>query len=59
MLARILQCNLQAVWSGAMKVRFAYGVVWLDEGVVDGDDLDIVVLDAGSALARSLNCSSR
>jgi hypothetical protein len=24
----------------------AYGVVRLDEGVVDGDDVDIVVLDA-------------
>jgi hypothetical protein len=26
--------------------RRAYSVVWLNEGVVDGDDLDVVVLDA-------------
>jgi hypothetical protein len=24
----------------------AYGVVWLNEGVIDSDDVDIVVLDA-------------
>jgi hypothetical protein len=27
-------------------IQDAYGVVGLNEGVVDGDDLDIVVLDA-------------
>jgi len=26
----------------------AYGVVWLNEGVIDGDDIDIVMLDAVS-----------
>jgi hypothetical protein len=28
------------------RIRIAYGVVGLNEGVVDGNDLDIVVLDA-------------
>jgi hypothetical protein len=28
----------------------AYSVVRLDEGVVDGDDVDIVVLDAAASL---------
>jgi hypothetical protein len=28
------------------EVRSAYGVVWLDEGIVNGDNVDIVVLDA-------------
>ena len=32
----------------------AYSVVGLNEGVVDGDDLDIVVLDAGGAISREL-----
>jgi len=27
--------------------RMAYSIVGLDEGVVDGDDVDLVVLDAG------------
>jgi hypothetical protein len=28
------------------EVGTAYGVVWLNERVVDGDDLDVVVLNA-------------
>ena len=28
-------------------LRVSYSVVGLDEGVVDGDNVDIVVLDAG------------
>jgi hypothetical protein len=34
--------QITSVW----EIRRAYGVVWLDEGVVDGDNVDIVVLDA-------------
>jgi hypothetical protein len=36
-------------------MRNAYGVVWLDEGVVDGNDVDIVVLDAVGFGQRSSN----
>jgi hypothetical protein len=36
------------------EMRSAYGVVWLNEGVVYGDNLDIVVLDTTSSLAWEL-----
>jgi hypothetical protein len=34
------------VLAGASSIGIAYSVVGLNEGVVDRDDLDIVVLDA-------------
>jgi hypothetical protein len=49
-LARILPISSTPISSrypsGVKVTRNAYGVVWLNEGVVDGDDLDIIVLDA-------------
>lgn len=35
----------------------SYSVVGLNEGVVDSDDLDVVVLDAAGLLAQCLHCA--
>jgi hypothetical protein len=46
--------TLLAALSDVRKMGSAYSVVWLNEGVVHGDDLDIVVLDTALLLAGEL-----
>jgi hypothetical protein len=39
------KCHFRAAQADIWMAWDAYGVVGLDEGIVDGDNLDIVVLD--------------
>jgi len=32
-----------------------YGVLWVDEGIVDGDDIDVAVLDTGEGQSVSVH----
>lgn len=53
----LLSCSV-SIFSGSIRRFKTYGVVWLNERVVDGNDVDIAVLDTvwDPSISRSFSC---